>query len=138
MIVSDGSWKTPHGSAAFLVGDTTFPSSVAARGTHLTPPPHPYPLKGSSYRSEIGGILLGGLTLTKFLDHIYQPPTGGVTVACDSLGALKQIFGTHPLNPQQADSSLVSPEVSFNHCLTYKSDTAMSMVTKTPRRLSSA
>ena len=105
--MSDGSWKDPHGSAAFIVGDIQRPSRIEARGAHLTPQPHPHPLQGSSYRSEIGG-LLGGLTLIKLLDDIYQIPTGGATLASDSLAALKQVFGSHTLKPQQSDYDLLT------------------------------
>ena len=122
-IVSDGSWKHPHGSAAVLFGDTRHPTIICAQGAHLTPPPHPHPLSGSSYRSEIGGIV-GGLLFIKLMNDLYQFPQGGATFACDSLGALRQVFGAHELLPQQADYDLLStardliaaiPHISLHH-----------------------
>ena len=122
-IVSDGSWKQPHGSAAVLFGDTRYPTVICAQGAHLTPPPHPPPLAGSSYRSEIGGIV-SGLLFIKLMNDLYQFPHGGATFACDSLGALQQVFGPHELRPQQSDYDLLStardllatiPHLSLHH-----------------------
>lgn len=47
--VSNGSWKTPHRSAAFLLGDLQFPNTIFAWGAHFVPLAHPLPNQGSAY-----------------------------------------------------------------------------------------
>ena len=42
------------------------------------------------------------------MDKLYRFPTGGATFACDSTSALKQVFGSHPLSPLEADYDLLS------------------------------
>ena len=105
--VSDGSWKAPHGAAAFILGDTRHPHTILARGANTMPPAFPIPLHGSSYRSEISG-LLGVLRFTHLIDRLYRIPTGGATIACDSKGALSQVFGAQPLSHKQPDFDLLS------------------------------
>ena len=39
--VCDGSWKSPLGTAAFLIGDLRHPVIVLAQGVRQTPPAHP-------------------------------------------------------------------------------------------------
>ena len=121
--VSDGSWRNPHGSAAFLLGDLRFPTTIFARGAHLVPPAHPLPNRGSAYRSELSG-LLGILRFVHLTDRLYKPSTGAVTIACDSLSALSQVFGHHPLSHCQPNHDILTqardiiqmlPHITFTH-----------------------
>ena len=105
--VSDGSWKAPHSAAAFILGDIRHPHTILARGANTMPPAFPAPFRGSSYRSEISGIL-GVLRFIQFIDQLYHIPHGGATIACDSKGALSQIFGAQPLSHKQPDFDLLS------------------------------
>ena len=105
--VCDGSWKSPLGTAAFLLGDLRHPDTVLARGVHQTPPAHPRRILGSSYRSELGGIL-GIVTFIHSLHQIYGFPQGRVHIACDSQSALNRALGPHPIQPQQPDHDLLS------------------------------
>ena len=105
--VSDGSWKAPHSAAAFILGDIRHPHTILARGANTMPPAFPAPFRGSSYRSEISGIL-GVLRFIQFIDQLYRIPHGGTTIACDSKGALSQVFGAQPLSHKQPDFDLLS------------------------------
>jgi hypothetical protein len=102
--VSDGSYKTGRGTAAFILETSAnFTKKGRIVGVNSIPGEKE---DQSSYRSEIGGV--SGIVETAGIICVRHAITSGaVEVGLDGDQAMKNIFGTWPLNPKQADYDLL-------------------------------
>jgi hypothetical protein len=102
--VSDGSYKDSRGTAAFIL-EPSVHSDTTGRIVGVNSIPGE-PEDHSSYRSEIGGVS-GIVETVGILCAQYSIKSGAVEVGLDGDQAMKNIFGTWPLHPQQADYDLL-------------------------------
>jgi hypothetical protein len=88
--VSDGSYKYPHGTAAFIIEG--YASENRLVGKVITPGGAE---DQSPYRSELAGIL-AALIITNIICEHHDIKEGGIELACDGLSALNKAFPFQP------------------------------------------
>jgi hypothetical protein len=102
--VSDGSYKDDRGTAAFILERSDqFDLSGRIIGVNAIPGEAVYQ---SSYRSELGGVS-GIIEIVGILCELHSIPAGVIEVGLDGEQAMKNISGTWPLQPRQADFDLL-------------------------------
>ena len=102
LAVSDGSLKSPVGTAAFaLVGAT---DDHIIQGVHLTPGPI---LDGNSFRCEISG-LLAVVYLSQLICTFYGITEGAIQVICDNKTALTTFQSWFTPDPNHDSFDLIS------------------------------
>ncbi len=88
--VSDGSYKRPHGTAAFIIEGYTSENRIV--GKVITPGNAE---DQSPYKSELAGIL-AALIITNIICEHHEIKEGGIELACDGLSALHKAFLSQP------------------------------------------
>lgn len=98
----DGSYKSKHGTAAFVIQNSS-QTSGRIIGCHRTPG---HPSEQDSFRSEVGGILAIVLLTNQLCQH-YAISSGTMELACDCQSALTVIFVHEWDTPTQASYDLI-------------------------------
>jgi hypothetical protein len=101
--VSDGSYKNGRGTAAFILEISEFDKTGRIVGVNSIPGEKE---DQTSYRSEIGGVS-GVVETVGIVCELHGITSGAVQVGLDGDQAMKEIFGTWPLHPSQADYDLL-------------------------------
>jgi hypothetical protein len=99
--VSDGSFKDSQGTAAFVIEGAD--SSGRVVGVNVIPGEED---SQSPYRSELGGVA-GILEALHCICTAHSVTEGHVTVGLDGEQAMKEAFGTWPLDPRRPDYDML-------------------------------
>jgi hypothetical protein len=116
--VTNGSYKSAHGTAAWKILDLEQPEH-SIEGQCVTPGTS---AQQNPYRSEMSG-LYASVAATNALVHFFKIPSGSMTLACDNLGAIRTTsYKADHTSPTGAQFDLVmatqyakSPEIQWNH-----------------------
>jgi hypothetical protein len=100
--VTDGSYKEPYGTAAFIL----LPYLNATEGITLVNQTPGRQEDMDAYRAEVGRIY-GCIAFTNEFAKHHQVTTGTITMACDCLSALHNIFETDYDHPNQAHYDII-------------------------------
>lgn len=108
--VTDGSFKTSHGTAAWKIVNPARPEN-AITSSCITPG---HTEQIDAYQSELTG-LYGTIATITLLAQYFQIPHGTVVLACDNLAAIQQasysVDCTSPLTTANFFQTMQSPSI---------------------------